>query len=468
MLKEQTRAVEGVARAADLGLIAGSFVMSASISDSRHLHGALAWLPGQGGMHVAISSDQYALLFTFSLLSWIAATQLRGTYTSVRADRSSSIVWNYVMTGMLWALLIGFSAFFFKLQLVSRSFLTVFLPLATLAVGARRTGEQLLMRFIRGKGFNLRDVLVVGDQSRAARLVEFIEHEGSSGYRVVRHVVTHPDRPTECEDTEFDEAFVLMGSGAANFESLVMRFIERGKRVHFVPGIFDARRFRQHLTEFAGIPLLTVGGYGLSLPQRVAKRVFDVAGSLILLVLLAPLFVLIALLVKLSSPGPVLFSQVRLGEGERKFRIYKFRTMRQDAEKILSSDPALYKRYLDNNYKLPKGEDFRITAIGGLLRSTSLDELPQLFNVLRGEMSLVGPRPIVPSELEMYGDCRGLFMSVRPGLTGNWQINGRSRIEDYSRRATLDLEYIRDQSLRNDVDILLKTIPAVVLRKGAH
>lgn len=303
MLKEQTRAVEGVARAADLGLIAGSFVMSASISDSRHLHGALAWLPGQGGMHVAISSDQYALLFTFSLLSWIAATQLRGTYTSVRADRSSSIVWNYVMTGMLWALLIGFSAFFFKLQLVSRSFLTVFLPLATLAVGARRTGEQLLMRFIRGKGFNLRDVLVVGDQSRAARLVEFIEHEGSSGYRVVRHVVTHPDRPTECEDTEFDEAFVLMGSGAANFESLVMRFIERGKRVHFVPGIFDARRFRQHLTEFAGIPLLTVGGYGLSLPQRVAKRVFDVAGSLILLVLLAPLFVLIALLVKLSSRG---------------------------------------------------------------------------------------------------------------------------------------------------------------------
>jgi exopolysaccharide production protein ExoY len=128
----------------------------------------------------------------------------------------------------------------------------------------------------------------------------------------------------------------------------------------------------------------------------------------------------------------------------------------------------LHKRYVQNNYKLPKNDDFRITPIGGLLRTTSLDELPQLFNVLRGDMSLVGPRPIVPSELEKYGDCRGLFMSVKPGLTGNWQINGRSSIEDYSHRAALDLEYIRDQSLRNDVDILLKTIPAVVLRRGAH
>jgi lipopolysaccharide/colanic/teichoic acid biosynthesis glycosyltransferase len=142
--------------------------------------------------------------------------------------------------------------------------------------------------------------------------------------------------------------------------------------------------------------------------------------------------------------------------------------MYRDAEKTLYSNPDLYKKYVQNNYKLPKGEDLRITPIGSILRSTSLDELPQLFNVLKGEMSLVGPRPVVPSEINMYGDYGALFISVKPGLTGNWQINGRSDVDDYSRRAALDLEYVRDQSLKIDMDILLRTIRAVVSRRGAH
>jgi lipopolysaccharide/colanic/teichoic acid biosynthesis glycosyltransferase len=134
----------------------------------------------------------------------------------------------------------------------------------------------------------------------------------------------------------------------------------------------------------------------------------------------------------------------------------------------LISNPTLYQKYIENNYKLPKGEDPRITPLGAFLRRTSLDELPQLFNVLKGDMSLVGPRPIVPAEIDKYGEYGPLFMAVKPGLTGNWQIKGRSNISDYSRRAVLDIEYIRDQSLKTDVDILLKTIPAVVWRKGAH
>ena len=113
---------------------------------------------------------------------------------------------------------------------------------------------------------------------------------------------------------------------------------------------------------------------------------------------------LIALMVKLSAPGPVLFRQERLGEGGRRFRIYKFRTMYRDAEKALRSDPALYRKYVENNYKLPKGEDPRITPLGDFLRSTSLDELPQLFNIIKGDMSLVGPRPIVPPEIDKYGE----------------------------------------------------------------
>jgi lipopolysaccharide/colanic/teichoic acid biosynthesis glycosyltransferase len=163
----------------------------------------------------------------------------------------------------------------------------------------------------------------------------------------------------------------------------------------------------------------------------------------------------------------VLFKQVRLGKEGSPFTIFKFRTMRVDAETELESSTELYRRYLTNNFKLPKGEDPRLTAIGGFLRTISADELPQLLNVLRGDMSLVGPRPVVPAEIEKYGNFAPLFLSVKPGLTGHWQVSGRSAIEEYEKRVELDLEYVRDQSIRTDVEILLRTVPSVLARKGA-
>ena len=139
-----------------------------------------------------------------------------------------------------------------------------------------------------------------------------------------------------------------------------------------------------------------------------------------------------------------------------------------EAEEMLKRDSKLRELYVTNNFKLPKGKDPRITRIGAFLRATSLDELPQLFNVIIGDMSLVGPRPVVPAEVEKYGDCVQLLLSAKPGMTGHWQINGRSEIEQYGRRVELDMEYIRDQSLGKDIEILLRTVPAVLLRKGAH
>jgi len=170
----------------------------------------------------------------------------------------------------------------------------------------------------------------------------------------------------------------------------------------------------------------------------------------------------------LSSPGPVFFRQERIGKAGRRIRIYKFRTMHRDAEHILKSDPELYRRYVDSNYKLPKGRDPRITFIGRILRELSLDEIPQLINVLKGEMSLVGPRPVVPAEIDKYGDYASLLLSVQPGLTGQWQVSGRSDIVDYARRVRLDMEYIRDQSVARDLQILFRTVPAVLSREGAH
>lgn len=232
--------------------------------------------------------------------------------------------------------------------------------------------------------------------------------------------------------------------------------------------MFDVRLFRQELDDFAGVPVLSIGGNGLSAPQMAFKRLVDVLGATLLLALLCPVFGVVALAIKLSSTGQVLFQQERLGQGARRFRMYKFRTMVANAEEILKEDPVLYKRYVENNFKVPRGEDSRTTDLGRFLRATSLDELPQLLNVLKGDMSLVGPRPITPAQLQQYGDFAELFLSVKPGLTGNWQVNGRSEIRDFAHRAMMDLEYIRDQSLGRDVTLLLKTIPAVISRKGAH
>ena len=149
------------------------------------------------------------------------------------------------------------------------------------------------------------------------------------------------------------------------------------------------------------------------------------------------------MLAKCSSSGPVFFRQERVGKDGKRIHIYKFRTMHQDAEQILKSDPALYRKYVKSNYKLPKVQDPRITFVGRILRELSLDELPQLINVLKGEMSLVGPRPVLPAEIERYRDYASLLLSVQPGLTGQWQVSGRSDTADYARRVRLDMEYIR-------------------------
>jgi lipopolysaccharide/colanic/teichoic acid biosynthesis glycosyltransferase len=141
--------------------------------------------------------------------------------------------------------------------------------------------------------------------------------------------------------------------------------------------------------------------------------------------------------------------------------------MRVDAEEALRRNPVLYAMYLENNYKLPEGEDPRITRVGRLLRKTSLDELPQLWNVLRGHMSLIGPRPVVPDELNEYGEKRRVFLSVKPGLSGAWAITGRSRV-GYPDRAAIELGYIRRWRFGRDLSILWRTVPAVLTRRGAH
>ncbi len=196
---------------------------------------------------------------------------------------------------------------------------------------------------------------------------------------------------------------------------------------------------------------------------ELSKRVLDIALAGIGLLVLSPLFLILALIVRLDSRGPVLYRRRVMGRHGAQFDAFKFRSMRIDGDAILENQPAL-REALARDHKLDK--DPRVTRCGVWMRKLSLDELPQLFNVLRGEMSLVGPRMISPPELQRYGDGAAELLSVRPGITGLWQVSGRSALAPED-RVRLDLIYVRTRSLGLDIVLLLKTAPAVLRGRGA-
>jgi exopolysaccharide production protein ExoY len=216
-----------------------------------------------------------------------------------------------------------------------------------------------------------------------------------------------------------------------------------------------------------GTPMLSWRRPSLRWAELAAKRLLDIIGSSILLVLGSPIMAVIAVLIRTQTGGSAIFAQDRLGRHGRPFRCYKFRSMYPDAEQRLRDDPALFARYVSHGYKLPAELDPRVTPIGRVLRAWSLDELPQLWNVLRGDMSLVGPRPIVRDEIHQYDEAGLFLLALRPGMTGSWQVSGRSHLT-YPARARVELEYIAHWSILRDLWILLQTIPAVLRRRGAY
>ena len=324
----------------------------------------------------------------------------------------------------------------------------------------------------------MRRAIVIGPQGEAEWLINLLSTK-PEWYGTIEHAEPasinatlidssggESDNPAAGEPAEI---FILPGAdNELAVREWAVRLLRQGRTVHVVPALIDAHLFRRNLGDIAGVPTLTLETGNPGDMEIAVKRAADVCASIAALMLLFPALLIIAIVIKLYDRGPVLFVQTRLGRWGKPFKIVKFRTMRADAEELLRSDSRLYRRYVDNNYKLPEGEDIRVTKLGRILRATSLDELPQLVNVIRGDMSLVGPRPIVPDEIEKYGDYADLLLMVKPGMTGNWQVNGRSRITEYAERVNLDMEYVRDQSLGEDLRILMRTVSAVAKMDGAH
>jgi exopolysaccharide biosynthesis polyprenyl glycosylphosphotransferase len=234
--------------------------------------------------------------------------------------------------------------------------------------------------------------------------------------------------------------------------------------VRMSSGLYEILTTGVEVQDIGNVPLLSVNKVRLTGGEMLLKRMLDLVASSITLLVSWPLMAVIAVAIKLDTPGPVFYRRRVIGVGGKLFDALKFRTMYIDADERLARDPELRSQF-EENYKLKN--DPRVTRMGRILRRTSLDELPQLFNVLRGQMSMVGPRMITTEERSRYGKWRMNLTTVKPGITGLWQVSGRSDV-GYEERVTLDMRYIRNFSLWLDLHLLWQTIPVVIKGHGAY
>jgi exopolysaccharide biosynthesis polyprenyl glycosylphosphotransferase len=271
--------------------------------------------------------------------------------------------------------------------------------------------------------------------------------------------------PQIVAEQHIDEVvFVMPPHQRAQIVRLSLQLQQHPVMLHMAPDVIDLAFARTSVQTLGGVPVISLRESTLTEPQRAFKRFFDVVASALLLVLLAPVIGLLALAIKLESPGPVFFSQERIGQHGRRFRIIKFRSMYADAEQHWRE---VARRDAEGRLLHKNSDDPRVTRVGRKLRRTSMDELPQLFNVLRGEMSLVGPRPEMPYVAAEYEPWQWQRFRVPPGMTGWWQVNGRS---DWPMHLHTDddLYYIQNYSFWLDLRILLKTVGVVFRGHGAY
>ena len=409
----------------------------------------------------------------------ILGYQLRGTYalpreSSITAEAMSVIASSAVAAMTVFALgaLIRYPA--------SSRLIFVYAWLAACVLGI--TGRVVLhacRAYAQRRGMAGERVMVVGTNHLARMIMQGLTQQAHLGYRVIGFVddTVRSDfgrfrafgavdgLPNVIERESIDRVIVaLPASRHSEILWVLDRCQEAGVSVSLVPDLFEMRLSHVNLETVGGIPLLAVHETSISGFNRLVKRGMDIVLSALLLLLLAPVCALIALAIKLDDGGPVIFQQVRCGKNRAPFRFYKFRSMYREADRRRTE---LESRNEQEGPVFKIKADPRITPVGQFLRRSSVDEIPQILNVLRGDMSIVGPRPPLPVEVARYQPWHRRRLDVKPGITCLWQIAGRSQI-GFDEWMRLDMEYLRTRSLRTDLAIFLKTLPAVMARRGAY
>lgn len=486
MFRERANGIQAISLSVDIFCICLAFGLALLLRFFHHDLPLLSGIPAQPWTTNQFVRSDYAVLLGVSLTVWVVSLRRSGVYRSHRFERVTTILCTYLTALVIAGVATGAIAFALKMSSISRVFFGYYLLTSLLLLFGKQLVATSIARWMRRSGFNQRQALVIGAGKPALWFSEILREAAQTGYCLIGLIATRRFDPSGPGDVpilgtidELDyildsnpvEEVFLVGSAAdiAQMAPVAQKLVQTGRVVSLItPLEGGSYGLRGRVTEFSGVPMISFGPVPKDEIDMGIRRVIDVAASLVGLIVLSPLMLVVAALITLLDPGPVIFSQKRLGLGRKPFRLHKFRSMCVDAEKVLQLDPILNCRYVQNDYKLAAHEDPRISKLGRFLRKSSLDELPQLWNVLKGEMTLVGPRPIVPAEIKNYEPYADLLLAIAPGLTGRWQVSGRSDVQ-YPERAFMDLDYVGgDHSIVSDLGVMLQTVPAVLGRRGSH
>jgi exopolysaccharide biosynthesis polyprenyl glycosylphosphotransferase len=425
---------------------------------------------------------EYVLFSVIVPMLWVASLSLSGAY-NIRCIGTGSEEFRKVLNAA-FGLTAGLAILSYAINTeLSREYLLLTMPTLAAADLSVRYARRKRLHRRRATGECMSNVLAVGPESAVADLVKELRRGSYHGLTVVAACVRDSAREEVAGVPVFgglavdDVVEAVRGSRAdtvavlssSELDGAMLRQIawgleKTGTDLCVAPALLDVAGPRTSIRPIAGLTLLHVDHPQLSGPRQVLKDLFDRTAAAAALIVLAPLMTAIALAIRSAGAGPVLFTQTRVGKDGRTFKIYKFRTMVVDAEKLIAE---LRAKNEHDGVLFKMREDPRITRVGARLRKWSLDELPQLFNVLLGEMSLVGPRPALPDEAARYADLVRRRLVVRPGLTGLWQVSGRSDLS-WEESVRLDLRYVENWSFALDLQILWKTFSVIFKGAGAY
>lgn len=430
-----------------------------------------------------ITAYLWILVLVFPL--WLFFLHHHKIYGSIRRLSVVDIFLALIRVQISTSFILGFSIWLLDKDHFSRLLYVVFISLSFGLLLVEKIIIRKTLGLARTLSYNSRNLLIVGTKEKAHSFHELLQLHDDWGLNVVGFLQALEDEPLVdlvyghkvlgyvsdllrvCKRFPVDEVvFCLPKDLIVDAEQYLQELEELGITVRMVLDYYDLKYTRKKLDFFHGnLPILTFYTKNLNSQQLLLKRVLDLFGALVGLFILSILFPFIAIMIKKDSPGPLFFGQERVGEAGRRFKCWKFRSMYIDAEERKLE-------LLDQNemngaiFKIKN--DPRITRVGRFLRKTSLDELPQFWNVLRGEMSLVGTRPPTPEEVEAYANWHRRRISIKPGITGMWQVNGRNNVNDFDAIVKMDIAYIDNWSIWLDIKLLLQTIKVVISCEGSH
>lgn len=485
MLKQREDFLRQLSKLLDASVIVFSFIITFIFRQQVSIFYKANLIPGSRIIQDIsnLSIGDYFSFIIIGTLIWCATLHFNGMYRTLRTSSLVEISWIIIKSAMVASVSLSVVVFLLKLQFVSRLLFLIFILNTTCMIVLEKTLIYKIIRHFRRLGYNYRQMLIVGIGKRVSAFIEkanthpewgfkikgIIDDEGKhTGVKIggVQVIGSLNDLPKLTKLLSIDEViFILPRSRLNIINDAILSCEIIGVKTTIALDLFDFKIAKSRQTELDGMPFITFETAPSREWELFIKKVLDLTVSSFGIIILSPILLLTALLIKLTSKGPVFFLQKRVGLNGKKFVMYKFRTMEKDAYK---KQRALSKLNMMQGPAFKVKDDPRTTLLGKFLRKFSIDELPQLFNVFLGEMSIVGPRPPTQKEVLKYESWQRRRLSMRPGITCFWQISGRNNVISFDEWMKLDLNYIDNWSLRLDFIIFFKTIPIVLFGRGAY